>query len=193
VVLRIANVNSSSNAVISGLFFGGAGTITPPPAPAASFVKVDTGTSGSWMGIYGADGYNVIQNAASIPAYVSVTPSGNSSYVWASSTTDPRGLETPGNPNSRLAACWYTNGAMNIDLAFTDSNTHAVAIYLVDWETTSRSEQVEILDTSGNVLDTRPVSGFSAGEYLVWNLKGHVILRITNLNSNAVISGLFFR
>ena len=195
VILRITNVNSSSNAVISGLFFGRAGTATPP-ASTASFVKVDTSTSGSWMGVYGADGYNVIGNAASIPSYVNVTPSGNSSYVWASPTTDPRGLEMAANPSSRLAACWYTPGTMNIDLAFTDSSTHAVAVYLIDWDNYyGRSEQVEILDASGNVLDTRSVSSFSAGEYLVWNLTGHVILRITNLNSNsnAVISGLFFR
>ena len=196
VVLRITNVNSASNAVISGLFFGSAGTAPTPPVSTASFVKVDTNTSGNWMGVYGADGYNVIGNAASIPTYVNVTPSGNGSYTWASPTTDPRGLQMATNPSSRVAACWYTGGAMNIDLAFTDSNTHAVAIYLIDWDNDSgRSEQVQILDPSGNVLDTRSVSSFVAGEYLVWNLSGHVTLRITNLNgnSNAVMSGLFFR
>jgi hypothetical protein len=53
---------------------------------------------------------------------------------------------------------------------------------------------VDILDTSGNVLDTRPVSSFANGAYLVWNLSGHVIARITNTNlsANAVVSGLFF-
>jgi len=48
---------------------------------------------------------------------------------------------------------------------------------------------------AGNLLDTRFVSGFINGLYLVWNLSGRVIVRFTNTNpsSNAVMSGLFFR
>ena len=84
-----------------------------------------------------------------------------------------------------------------IDLAFNDSNVHQVALYLLDWDTYGggRTQRVDIVDTSGGVLDTRPVSGFVNGEYLVWNLSGHVIVRITNTNpsAHAVVSGLFFR
>jgi hypothetical protein len=37
------------------------------------------------------------------------------------------------------------------------------------------------------------VSNFHNGQYLVWQLSGHVQVRVTNTgNSNAVISGLFF-
>jgi hypothetical protein len=37
------------------------------------------------------------------------------------------------------------------------------------------------------------MSNFTAGQYLVWNLSGHVKLRITRTGGlNAVISGLFF-
>jgi hypothetical protein len=44
------------------------------------------------------------------------------------------------------------------------------------------------------VLDSRTISGFQNGVYLVWNVRGHVLIRVTNLNpaSNAVVSGLFF-
>jgi hypothetical protein len=46
---------------------------------------------------------------------------------------------------------------------------------------------------TGAILDTRTVSGFQGGEYLTWDLSGHVQLRITYLAGyNAVLSGLFF-
>ena len=43
------------------------------------------------------------------------------------------------------------------------------------------------------MLDSRTVSSFQNGEYLVWNVSGSVTLRVTNLNSatSAVVSGLF--
>jgi len=82
-------------------------------------------------------------------------------------------------------------------LTFSDSNTHQVAVYLLDWDIYGggRTERVDILDANGNVLDTRPVSSFANGQYLVWNVSGQVVVRITNLNpsANAVASGLFFR
>src|ERR1019366_4528887 len=57
-----------------------------------------------------------------------------------------------------------------------------------------RTEKVDVIDANNNLLDTRSVASFVPGEYLVWNLSGHVILRVTNTNpsSNAVVSGLFF-
>jgi hypothetical protein len=70
-------------------------------------------------------------------------------------------------------------------------------LYLLDWDVYGggRTERVDILDGNGNVLDTRAVSSFVSGEYVVWNLSGHVVVSITNTNpwGNAVVSGLFFR
>jgi subtilisin family serine protease len=188
VIIRITN--ASVNAVVSGIFFGG-GTATQPSGGTAAFVKTDTTTQGGWKGAYGGDGYNVINDSASYPAYATVTPSGFNSYVWASSTGDVRALQKV-TQSDRLAACWYTLGASTIDLAFKDSNTHQVALYLLDWDPAQRVEKIDILDASNNVLDTRTVSGFSGGQYLVWNLSGHVIIRITNASVNAVVSGIFF-
>jgi hypothetical protein len=37
------------------------------------------------------------------------------------------------------------------------------------------------------------VGGFGGGEYLVWDLGGNVLVRVTKLSGpNAVLSGLFF-
>ncbi len=53
---------------------------------------------------------------------------------------------------------------------------------------------MQILDgESGAVLDTRSLSGFSNGIYLVWSLTGHVTVKFTNTGpQNAVLSGMFF-
>ena len=198
VVVRITNNNPASNAAISGVFFGGAGAAPPPPSSgAASFIKTDSTTAGSWKGVYGADGYVVVNDAVSYPAYVTVTPSGNSAYTWAASTTDPRALLKPASSTDRIAACWYSSSMFSLDLSFKDTAAHQVALYLLDFDSWAggRSQRIDILDGSGNLLDTRSASGFSGGRYLVWNLTGHVVLRVTNLNaaSNGAMSGLFFR
>jgi hypothetical protein len=197
VTLRITSTHPAhnSNALLEGLFFGGAGPVPlPATTAAAKFLKLDTTTAGSWQGIYGVDGYNVIAGGSSIPSYVTVTPTGNSSYVWTNSTQDTRALQLP--PSGRIAGCWYSGYGFDIDLNFKDTVAHQVALYLLDWDNFySRTERVEVLDTNGNVLDSQNVANFVGGQYLVWNLSGHVTLRVTNTNqpSNAVVSGLFFR
>jgi hypothetical protein len=80
-----------------------------------------------------------------------------------------------------------------VDLNFKDTNSHQVALYLLDWDNYGRTERVDILDANNTLLDSRSASSFVNGEYLVWNLSGHVIVKITNTSSNAVLSGLFFR
>jgi uncharacterized protein YkwD len=197
VTVRVTNLNGgASNAVVSGILFGAGGT-SVPSVGTASFVKTDTSTSGTWKGVYGADGYNVINDTANYPAYVSVTPSGNLNWTWAGSTTDTRGLQKASSITDRIAACWYSPGSFSIDLRFNDTSAHQVALYFVDWDSYGpRLERVDILDGNGTLLDSRTVSGFTNGQYLVWNLSGHVTVRITNLNrasSNAVVSGILFR
>ena len=63
------------------------------PTGQATFVKTDTTTQGTWMGTYGADGYNVVgatTNNPKYPSYATVTASGYSSYTWSANTTDVR-------------------------------------------------------------------------------------------------------
>ena len=194
VIIRITNTNPPSNAVLSGIFFGGGGTAAPPTTGTASFVKTDTTTQGTWKGSYGAEGYNVINDSVSYPAYVNVTPAGNASYIWAPSPAMSAACKRR-SVNERIAACWYSSASFSIDLSFNDSNPHQVALYMLDWDNyLGRTQRVDILDASNTVLDTRSIGSFTGGIYLVWNLSGHVIIRITNTNpsSNAVLSGIFF-
>ena len=163
----------------------------------AAFVKLDTTTGGSWRGVYGLDGFIVIGNSAIAPWYGNATAAGNNSCVWGASTGDTRALQKASPATDRIAACWYSSGVFTINVNFTDASLHQVALYMLDWNGFGggRSQRVEVFDANNNLLDTRMVSGFTAGQYLVWNLTGHVTIRVTNTNpnSNAVVSGLFFR
>src|ERR1019366_2458453 len=84
--------------LVLGLLLVALPTLGQVPTGTATFVGTDISTAGTWKGVYGADGFNVIGNSASVPAYVTVTPSGSSSYVWANSTSDTRALQKAANP-----------------------------------------------------------------------------------------------
>jgi hypothetical protein len=193
VIIRITSTNSLSNAVLSGIFFGTGGVA--PSVGTAAFLKTDVTTAGSWKGVYGADGFSVIDETTSYPSDVTVAPAGYVDYIWASSTTDLRALQRASSTD-RIAACLYSSTSFTVDLNFKDTSPHQVALYFLDWDNFyGRSERVDILDANNTLLDSRAVSSFVNGQYVVWNLSGHVIIRITNTNplSNAVMSGLFFR
>ncbi|HEU4782538.1 MAG TPA: protein kinase, partial [Ktedonobacterales bacterium] len=195
-------------------------TPAPPPAVQAAFVKVDTTTGGSWIGKYGGQGYmlapydvNHPTNSpySKIPGYLIVTITSASIYPWADGTTDPRALQKPpgAEGSGRIAACWYTNFSptFTIDIGVTDGATHRLAMYLLDWDgygsPHGRVERIDAVNaTTGKVLDSRTVGQangdtnandqFRNGKYLVWLVRGHVRFTVTNLNSNAVVSGIFF-
>lgn len=152
------------------------------------------------MGVYGGQGHSVLGDSTNLPASVQIVPVGNAFYTWANPTNDPRALTKPGNPAERVAATWYTQGPFSlsyydININITDGQPRRLAMYTVDFDTTSRTNVFEILDTAnGNVLDTRLVSGFSQGVYLNWLVSGQVTIRVRNANPgsiNAVMSGLF--
>jgi hypothetical protein len=192
--VRIRITRSSGvNAVASGIFFDNLSALRTTRAT-ASFVGLDTATGGSWKGVYGADGFNVFTHAVSYPSYVTVTPSGSSAWQWSASTSDLRALQKSSAGSNRVASCWYATGSFTMDLTFNDGNAHRIALYVVDFDRQNRAAAVEVLDVNDAVLDTRSISDFTGGQYLVWNLSGQVRIRISRSSGvNAVASGLFFR
>ena len=170
-------------------------TATPLPAVEASFTTQDTATQGSWQGQYGAQGYVVIGDTQQLPPSIQVAPTNQQEFHWADSSSDARALQKASNPADRIAACWYSNGSFTIDVNITDGQTYQMALYVIDWDQQNRAEIVNILDPSTDaVLDTRSVTSFSGGEWLVWSVRGHIAIQITNApgSLNAVVSGLFF-
>lgn len=160
----------------------------------ALFVRSDLTQQGTWKGIYGSDGNIVVGNLTNYPGYVQATPVGCTQYIWADPTTSGIALQKANSATSRLAACWNASSGFGVYLNFTDGKTHRVTVYCLDWDAQSRVQTIDILDaTSGQVLNSQVVSSFSSGKYLIWDLSGYVILRVTpSAGPNAVISGLFF-
>ena len=158
----------------------------------AVFAKYDTTTQGTWKGVYGSNGSAIDSDSTNYPAYATVALNGESNYVWASSSTDVRALES-GVSSGRIASTWYSSSfTFNINL--TDGNAHQIAMYALDWDALGRAETITLTDAiSGAILDTRNISNFSNGEWLVWNLTGNVLVTVTQTgDQNGVISGIFF-
>lgn len=207
VTIRVTSTNPNTNITVSGVFFGaGASSAPAAPSPApvvttastASFVTADTSTRGLWKGVYGADGFGIVNDSASYPSYATLAvPATASPFTWAATTSDTRALRKgAAGATGSIASCWYQWSVVNLALSFNDQNTHQVAVYFLDWDRLNRSARVDVLDATTNaVLDTRAISNFGDGLYLVWNLKGGVNIRVTstNPNTNITVSGIFFR
>jgi hypothetical protein len=162
----------------------------------AAFLSYDTTTQGNWHGVYGADGYSIANDSQSIPMYASfAVENQNGEWTWASGTTDPRALETA-EDSGRIAACWYKNhDSFSFSINLNDGNSHQVEFYALDWDSRGRAETIQVLDAATNaLLDTRTISNFTNGLYVIWNISGNVIINVNvAAGDNAVVSGVFFK
>ncbi len=171
---------------------------------AVSFFQSDTNHQGSWLGVYGRQGYLITSDSTNLPSYLALN-TGAEIISWPSYNTDPRGLQSD-DGTSRIAAAWHQGTNAMLDLEFLDTTFHRVALYLMDWDSVSGSgsgngdddvtgnESIDVLDRiSGLVLDHEVLPSFTNGVYEVWDIKGHVQFRITRSNGlPAIASGLFF-
>jgi hypothetical protein len=214
---RVRNL-SGADAVVSGVFFDTPTPSSPeeppeeptedppedppdppddpePPAPGGpvAYLGSDAGTGGSWKGTFGSEGYMIVADTQSIPAYAGLTSSGRRPIYWAYTTTDPAALQRGGS-DSRLAAAW--SSATSFDVIYTASTTdpHRVSIYCLDWDALNRVQRIDVLDTTtGALLDSRTVSAFGDGVYHIWQVRQSVTFRVSNTGgADAVISGVFF-
>jgi hypothetical protein len=186
--VRVAPYNV--NAVVSAIFFG-----SPPTA--AKFVNVDATTQGNWNQLYGADGSIIARDSARNPPYANVVVRNQSEWTYSSTDSDKRAL-WKNDGTGRIAGIWYsrypTTNSFYIDLNLADGGTHRLAVYALDWYNQGRAIQTDVLNSAtGEVLDTRQLQSFSSGQYLVWDVKGAIQLRVSTLaGPNAVLSGIFF-
>jgi len=190
---QVNQVSASGGGSVSATATDSTTIVIPIPPAVANFVASDTSTQGSWHGVYGADGYSVANDSQSIPSYATFAVQNQVNYTWAASTTDPRALQN-GNNTGRIASTWYLSGTFNFDVNFTDGNLHQFALYALDWDASGRSETIQVVDANtGALLDTRTLSNFNNGVYLVWSISGHVKINVMWAGGvNAVVSGVFF-
>ena len=59
--------------------------------------------------------------------------------------------------------------------------------------TSAAQERIQVIDAqTAAILDTQDVSSYPGGKYLVWNISGNVIFKVTlTSGANALVSGLF--
>jgi hypothetical protein len=157
---------------------------------------VDTATQGTWTGKYGGSGQLIANDLNNPPAFATLSLSGDTPYTWAaaSSANCPRALQAASGSSSCLASTYYSATTLTINLNLTDGNAHKISLYLLDWDTSARSETISILDAVSNtVLSTESFSSFHNGQYAVWSIQGHVLIQVTKTGgANAVLSGIFF-
>ncbi len=154
--------------------------------------RQDAATQGTWIGTYGTQGYDIVSGPSKLPSNDTVTPSGQATYTWTTTASDPRTLQVPGSSN-RVAAVWYSSTKFTVDVNLADGLTHDLELYFDDWDNMGRAETVQISDaTSGTVLDTETISSFVNGVYLDWKVSGNLVITITRTaGANAVLNGVF--
>lgn len=176
-----------------------------PNNTAGIFVMTDTLTQGSWSGKYGKEGYympNKPDDSVYMkePADVNVTPQlpGGGSreagiYNWAESTGDCSALQKGQGVKERFAQALTSGEPITVILDIPEGKTYQVAVYCVDWGTTNQREQTIEIWQGEKLLDSRSISNFTQGQYLIWNVTGSVVIRVKHTKGpNAVLSGIFF-
>jgi hypothetical protein len=161
------------------------------PRSEVSFVGIDTSTFGNWKGNYGSDGFNIIRYSTNYPRYAQVSSSGHKD-IFLTYSSESKALQLT-NGHGRIAAQWFTYTNMTVNVSLLDGQPHQVAFYLFDGENNQRVQTFDVIDAATNrILDSRKVSEFKDGKYLIWKIRGSVKFRVTPLVGNAVIDGIFF-
>jgi hypothetical protein len=177
---------AGSNAVLSGIFLGEAGT--PPALP------VSSSPQGNWVGPFGSAGYalaawNGTSDLTSLPT-ASLTLAQGSRYQWAPATTDERALENH-TKTTRLAATYYAPGEILLQLGFTTAYSGNVELYALDWDSTARREIISV-DGESAVLSGE----FNHGAWISFPVSvaagGTVSIVVDRTaGANTVLSGVF--
>jgi hypothetical protein len=197
----VANGTHSLSAVATDLFGQTSATVSNSLTvsnASASFASFDVATSGNWVGVYGQEGFAIAQDASnSLPSYATLLNNGQT-YLYTS--PDNRALQvSPSQTGTRIESVYYNpaqGSTFTLNLNLTDNTVvHRVAMYFADYDGSSRVQTVSILDArSLAVLDTQTISSFHGGIYGLWDLKGDILVRITNTtNQEPVVSGFFFQ
>lgn len=180
-----------------------------PPIPKSGeiqFIGEDRKTKGTWIGVYGTKGYEIIEGNSLLPPNITLSFIGGTNTIWANPSSDLRALQKPGKSSERMIASCSSTIHEIIDVQVNDprcmdKNSTDIAIYFIDWHNNHRQLIVDAVCANTNhALHTRILRDFSDGVYLKYTVKGHIQFRITVLGENgnkfeggdATFSGIFF-
>jgi hypothetical protein len=148
-----------------------------------------------WNGSYGAGGYIIPGEANTALNHTAFTLGQGFPYTWAGVTPDPRALQIPGAAVGGVASAFtnYFGQPLSFSLNIYDIIPHTVSFYLLDWDSSSRSETFTITDAStGQLYAQSTFSNFHNGLWIMWQLKGNLKITVTpNSGPGAAVSGIF--
>lgn len=166
----------------------------------ATFLGEDRETKGSWIGAYGADGYEIVNGEAKLPGWVRVSYVGGKVATWEEDSTDLRALQNPTKSGHRMIAQRATPIHEVIDVQLGDDAPRNMALYSVDWDHQNRKMIVDAVCANTNhALHTRILRDFSDGVYLRYRITNRIQFRLTILGEdgntfsggNVTYSGIF--
>ena len=185
------------NAVVGGVFLGGAGV--PYSAPVPTQLVPQEAPQGDWVDMVGSAGYVLAawengSDASSLPSGVTYSVASGTPYLWASSTSDVRALQGPGG-TGRKVGVWYDPAGVDIVLNFAQGFNGPLAIYSVDWDSHARRHDVTISDGTTQFV-AQHTESMHGGTWVVADVAvpagGAVTISTTTTGSyNSVISGVF--
>jgi len=163
----------------------------------------DDKTSGNWGGVYGKDGYALLNydgnktNRENLPPYVqSVTCRPGKFIQCVHNVGDTRALASNGrNEGARNVAGYYDRCTVLVDIRLKQPHSYRLAAYVVDFDRRDRQEAVDIYNLPALTLaaPTQAVREYQEGKYVIFDCHDSVRLRFDNiLGSNAMVSGIFF-
>jgi len=161
----------------------------------AQFVEMEESTQGAWMGIYGEDGYFIVEKEDALPEYASISWDARSkSIIWEDSTSDIRGLQF--KPDTSILSAQYADTTdhpwwFSVDVG---EQEHNVSLYFLDGDSLNRSFIVSVSDqANGDRYDVQTLRDIGGGVWYTWKVRGKVRFMMDLLEGpNAVVSGIFF-
>jgi hypothetical protein len=177
---------------VSKYYNASQGVFVNTASPWGYWASSDWVSGGNWQGVYGSEGYAMAGNATTVSSAV-LSVGGAATTTWSDPSSDPRALRRPDSAQ-RVAAAYEAPTSFTVDLNFSDTDTHLVSLYFLDWDAMGRNQRVEVLDpvTSQSIFQV-DVGNFATGVYYSLNISGSVRLRISSLTpgTSAVLSGIF--
>ena len=113
----------------------------------AKFVEMEESTQGAWMGVYGEDGYYIVEKEKILPEYASINWDPRSTtMIWGDSASDIRGLEF--KPDTSILSAKYAETDdhpwwFTVDVGEEECN---VSLYFLDGDSLDRSFILSVSD-----------------------------------------------
>lgn len=196
--------NQVSGLILAGMVWLAASGAQAAISPAAT---VDTTTQGSWVGMYGTQGYILASfdgtaggsgtDRTNLPAYISGYSTTGTKYVFEKGVT-PRDLQDPANPSTtsaRSVGCWYAASSFTVTLTPSQSGTFRLGLYYLDPLAQGRGVSWTI--SGANLTGTDTLPSFSTGYWYIYTLSATVgtpiVITVTKTaGPNAILNAITF-